>query len=122
MRFRRPVPAVTAPLEDSPAPAPPRFRWLKRGILLCAILWLGIIATWFGLNRIAQSRLAAEIEAVKGEPLRLEFESFLAAVQGRAAVTVSGKDGREALDVALRIQTEIERTLAAANEAGGQRA
>jgi predicted dehydrogenase len=51
------------------------------------------------------------ISAPEGEPLRLEFESFVAAVQGRAAVTVSGRDGRDALEVALRIQGEIERTL-----------
>jgi predicted dehydrogenase len=54
------------------------------------------------------------ISAPEGEPLRLEFESFLAAVQGRAPVTVSGRDGRDALDVALRIQSEIERALQAA--------
>lgn len=59
------------------------------------------------------------ISAPEGEPLKLEFESFLAAVQGRAAVTVSGRAGRDALGVALRIQSEIERTLVAANEAGG---
>jgi len=51
------------------------------------------------------------LTAPEGEPLRLEFESFLAAVQGRAPVTVSGGDGREALAVALKIVSEIERTL-----------
>lgn len=51
------------------------------------------------------------ITAPEGEPLRLEFESFLAAVQGRHQVTVSGEDGREALAVALTIVKEIERTL-----------
>jgi predicted dehydrogenase len=49
--------------------------------------------------------------APEGEPLRLEFESFVAALQGRAPVSVSGRDGRDALAVALRIQREIERTL-----------
>jgi predicted dehydrogenase len=80
-------------------------------------------------TELARAPLALEafveriaISAPEGEPLRLEFESFLAAVQGRAAVTVSCKAGRDALDVALRIQAEIERTLVAANEAGGQRA
>lgn len=62
------------------------------------------------------------ISAPEGEPLRLEFESFLAAVQGRAAVTVSGRAGRDALDVALRIQSEIERTLVAAGQTGVARA
>lgn len=59
------------------------------------------------------------INAPEGEPLRLEFESFLAAVQGRAVVTVSGKAGREALDVALRIQSDIERALKAISQGGG---
>ena len=53
------------------------------------------------------------LEAPEGEPLRLEFESFLAAVRGEAPPTVTGADGREALDVALRIVGEIERTLPA---------
>jgi predicted dehydrogenase len=58
------------------------------------------------------------IGAPEGEPLRLEFESFLAAVQGRGSVAVSGRAGRDALDVALRIQSEIERTLGAAAHIG----
>jgi predicted dehydrogenase len=58
------------------------------------------------------------ISAPEGEPLRLEFESFLAAVQGRGSVAVSGRAGRDALDVALRIQSEIERTLGAAAHIG----
>ena len=49
--------------------------------------------------------------APDGEPLRLEFESFLDAVRGSTSVTVSGEDGREALAVALTIVSEIERTL-----------
>jgi predicted dehydrogenase len=77
-------------------------------------------------GELARAPLALEafveriaISAPEGEPLRLEFESFLAAVQGRGAVTVSGRAGRDALAVALRIQTEIERTLVAASRAGG---
>ncbi len=50
------------------------------------------------------------LEAPEGEPLRLEFRSFIAAVLGRAPVTVTGADGREALAVAMRIVQEIERT------------
>ena len=42
--------------------------------------------------------------------MRLEFQSFIAAVQGRAPVTVTGEDGRAALAVALQIVREIERT------------
>jgi predicted dehydrogenase len=51
------------------------------------------------------------LEAPEGEPLRLEFESFVAAVRGRGPVVVSGEDGREALAVALGIVREIERML-----------
>jgi predicted dehydrogenase len=51
------------------------------------------------------------LSAPDGEPLRLEFESFLTAVQGSAPVIVTGQDGREALAVALTIVSEIERTL-----------
>jgi predicted dehydrogenase len=53
------------------------------------------------------------LTAPEGEPLRLEFESFLAAVNGSHSVAVSGEDGREALAVALSIVSEIERTLPA---------
>jgi len=51
------------------------------------------------------------LEAPEGEPLRLEFESFADAVRGRADVAVSGEAGREALAVALRIMSEIERSM-----------
>jgi predicted dehydrogenase len=53
------------------------------------------------------------LEAEEGEPLRLEFESFLSAVRGEAPVAVSGEEGRDALAVALQIVGEIERTLPA---------
>ncbi len=51
------------------------------------------------------------LDAPEGEPLRLEFESFVAAVQGRHPVLVSGEDGREALALALRIMRAIETSL-----------
>jgi predicted dehydrogenase len=53
------------------------------------------------------------LEAPEGEPLKLELESFVAALNGSAPVVVSGEDGRTALAVALQIVTEIERTLPA---------
>lgn len=53
------------------------------------------------------------LEAPEGEPLRLEFESFVEAIRGDAPVVVSGEDGREALAVALGIVAEIEQTLPA---------
>lgn len=70
------------------------------------------------LAQLAKGPLALEafveripLEAPEGEPLRLEFESFIAAVRGEQPVVVTGQDGREALAVALRIVSEIERTL-----------
>ena len=47
--------------------------------------------------------------APEGEPLRLELESFVAAIRGEQPVVVSGAAGREALSTALRIVTDIER-------------
>jgi predicted dehydrogenase len=51
------------------------------------------------------------LEAPEGEPLRLEFESFVAAVRGEQPVAVSGEEGRDALAVAARIVAEIERSM-----------
>lgn len=53
------------------------------------------------------------IDAPEGEPLRLELESFVAAVKGEQPVAVTGKAGRDALAVALRIVGDIERALPA---------
>jgi predicted dehydrogenase len=58
------------------------------------------------------------LRAEEGEPLRLELESFLAAVRGEAAVAVTGEAGREALAVALQIVADIDRSLPAL--AGGR--
>lgn len=49
------------------------------------------------------------LEAPEGEPLKLEFESFAAALSGSAPMVVSGAAGRRALEVALRIVGDIER-------------
>ncbi len=51
-----------------------------------------------------------KLTAPEGEPLRLEFDSFVAAIRGDAPVVVTGEDGKRALAVALRIVEEIERT------------
>ena len=50
------------------------------------------------------------LTAPEGEPLRLEFDSFVNAIRGDGRVVVTGEDGRGALAVALRIVAEIERT------------
>ena len=64
------------------------------------------------------------LEAEEGEPLRLELESFLAAVRGESPVAVSGEEGREALAVALQIEHDITQSLRAlaASAARGRRA
>ncbi|HRN53998.1 MAG TPA: hypothetical protein PK788_10910, partial [Gemmatimonadaceae bacterium] len=49
----------------------------------------------------------------EGEPLRLELESFVAAVKGEQPVAVTGRAGRDALAVALRIVGDIEQALPA---------
>lgn len=46
------------------------------------------------------------------EPLRAELESFVSAVRGDSDVVVSGRDGREALAVALQIVHSIEENVA----------
>lgn len=53
------------------------------------------------------------LEAPEGEPLKLELESFVAALNGTGPVVVTGEAGRTALAVALKIVNEIERTLPA---------
>lgn len=42
------------------------------------------------------------------EPLRAELEAFVAAVRGERSAAVLGPAGREALEIALEIQTQIE--------------
>lgn len=56
-------------------------------------------------------RIHLEPPDAAAEPLRLELESFVAAVQGRQPVIVTGDDGREALALALGIMGEIDRSL-----------
>ena len=63
------------------------------------------------------------LEAPDGDALRLELESFVAAVRGEAPVPVTGEDGREALAVALQIVADIERArgaMAAARAPGAR--
>jgi predicted dehydrogenase len=52
-----------------------------------------------------------KLKAPDGEPLRLEHESFIAAIRRESPVVVSGEDGRDALAVALRIVDEINKSL-----------
>jgi len=43
----------------------------------------------------------------KGDPLRMELENFVLSIQGKQQPIVSGKDGRDALEVAIKIQEMI---------------
>jgi len=61
------------------------------------------------------------LDAPEGEPLRLEFESFVGAVRGTQPVAVTGQDGRDALAVASRIVAEIEKSMMRLAGAGGAR-
>jgi predicted dehydrogenase len=47
----------------------------------------------------------------KVDALKLELENFVASVNGGSTPIVSGREGREALAVALQIQDKIEQTL-----------
>lgn len=49
------------------------------------------------------------LDAPDGEPLVLELSQFLGAIMGRNKVAVTGEEGREALEAALRIVSAIER-------------
>ena len=89
------------------------FYTLRKDVDLAALVKGGPLALEAFVERVP-------LEAPEGEPLRLEFESFVAAVQGRAPVAVTGEDGREALAVALQIVEEIERSLPALSGAAKQ--
>jgi predicted dehydrogenase len=52
-----------------------------------------------------------KLKAPEGEPLKLEHESFINAIESNSTPVVSGEDGRDALAVALRIVEEINKSL-----------
>jgi predicted dehydrogenase len=52
-----------------------------------------------------------QLGAEDGEPLLLEFESFLGAIRGERPVAVTGADGRSALALALMIVREMEQSV-----------
>lgn len=62
-----------------------------------------------GLQDVVE-RIPLESDGV--EPLRCELESFVAAASGAGPVAVSGRDGREALAVALEIMERIAKHVA----------
>jgi predicted dehydrogenase len=60
------------------------------------------------------------LDAPEGEPLVLELSQFLGAIMGRTKVAVTGEEGREALEAALRIVTAIEQAHAVMKAGEGQ--
>ena len=54
------------------------------------------------------------VEIRMQDPLEEEIRAFIRAVAGRTPAPVSGRDGRAALELALRINTAIERNRACA--------
>jgi predicted dehydrogenase len=63
--------------------------------------------------RLVDGRGIQPIDVVveKKEPLRAELEAFLACVADRSRPIVSGEDGLEAVDLAMRVGEEIERSM-----------
>ena len=51
-----------------------------------------------------------DVAAVEEEPLKLELESFVESMRSGRNPAVSGKEGRQALEVALRTQEQIRET------------
>jgi predicted dehydrogenase len=79
------------------------FYRLRRGVDLAALAMAPAGIEMF-VERVA-------LDAPEGEPLKLELESFVAALRGEQPVPVTAEEGRDALAIALRIVGEIERTL-----------
>lgn len=52
--------------------------------------------------------IGGKVKVVKEEPLKAELEAFLASVRDRSRPLVSGREGREALKVAMLVQQEIK--------------
>ena len=62
-----------------------------------------------GVSGLADIVERIELTGDGAEPLRCELASFVAAARGEAPVAVTGKQGRDALAVALEIIQRIER-------------
>ena len=84
------------------------FYHLKKGLDLAAF-----VRDAQGAQALEQFVERTPIDAPEGDALTLELQSFVDAVRGKAPVPVSGQAGREALAVALKIVSEIERGMSA---------
>ena len=63
--------------------------------------------------RLTDARTIRPMDVVveKKEPLRAELEAFLSCVRDRCRPVVSGEDGLEAVDLAMRVAEEIEKSM-----------
>lgn len=52
--------------------------------------------------------VGGKVKVVKEEPLKAELEAFLVSVRDRSRPLVSGREGREALKIAMLVQQEIK--------------
>jgi predicted dehydrogenase len=77
------------------------FLRLREGVQLTP----GTSVTAAGLHEIVER---ISLRGDGGEPLRAELESFVAAIRGEVPLAVSGREGRDALAVALEIVQRIE--------------
>jgi predicted dehydrogenase len=66
-----------------------------------------------GAQALEQFVVREPIDAPEGDALTLELQSFVDAIRGKAPVPVTGEAGRDALAVALKIVSEIERGMPA---------
>ena len=64
--------------------------------------------TPFPAEKLEQIIERISLQGDQREPLRAELESFIAALRGEAEIAVSGREGRDALAVALDIVQRIE--------------
>jgi predicted dehydrogenase len=67
----------------------------------------------FPAERLDQIIERISLQGDGREPLRAELESFVATLRGEQAIAVTGREGRDALAVALEIVGRIERYVAA---------
>lgn len=77
----------------------------------------GDVGAGLGASSLADIVERIELVSDGAEPLRCELESFVAAARGEAPVAVTGRQGRDALAVALEIVRLIERHVVEADAA-----
>jgi predicted dehydrogenase len=65
-----------------------------------------------GYRLVGRSIQPLDLTVEKKEPLRAELESFLQCVRERSRPIVSGEDGLDAVDLALRVGAAIEQSVA----------